>query len=450
MNESAPRYGVTRRDFLLAMGALATAGAPLLGGSATTPPNVVLILADDLGYDSLGCQGSPDLHTPHIDSIAAAGVRFTDGYVPCPVCAPTRASLLTGRYPQSFGFEFNFSKTKPAAANPCGLPLSEKTLANHLHAAGYATGIIGKWHLGFAPKFNPLRRGFDEFFGFLGGSRSYYQQTAREPLYSNDQVVTESEYLTDAFARKAESFIERHRDEPFFLYLPFNAVHHPADPPPREYFEGLAPTNNRTRRNFAAIVSALDAGVGRVLHAIQRRGLEKQTLVIFLSDNGGTVLARTHPINVRGDKGSLYEGGIRIPFMMKWPGQIAPATLYHNPVCAFDLFATILKAAGRVPPANCDGVDLLPFLAPSAAGRPHETLYWKYGDSSAIRHGDWKLLNPSLTIPPMLFNLAGDTMELNDRVQQERALVAQLSAMLNDFKALLPRPRWQPTSTALG
>ena len=437
---------LTRRKFLTSMagaGALAACSAAPELPVASGVPNILLILADDLGYDNLGVQGASDLLTPNIDSIASTGVRFTDGYVTSPVCSPSRAALLTGRYQESFGFEFNPSTSDIATPPNFGLPVQEKTLADHLRSRGYATGLIGKWHLGVAPKFFPLRRGFDEFFGFLMGSRSYYQKTAdrRNPLYSNDRIVEEHEYLTDAFARKAVSFVERHRDEPFFLYLPFNAVHSPPDPPPQKYLDRFPHITNPTRKVFAAMLAAMDDGIGRVLTTIQRRGLDDNTIVIFLSDNGGTALAGRAPNRtVSGGKGSLYEGAIRIPFMMRWPGHIPAGAVYREPVSSLDIFSTVLSAAGATIPPDRDGVDLLPFLNGTQQGSPHDQLYWKYSPWSAIRQGDWKLLSTSPQAPPMLFNLASDQMERNDLAHDDPRQREAMLDLLSTWKSRLPPP----------
>jgi len=303
--------------------------------------------------------------------------------------------------------------------------------------------MIGKWHLGVAPKFFPLRRGFDEFFGFLMGSRSYYQKTAdrRNPLYNNDRIVEEHEYLTDAFARKAVSFVERHRDESFFLYLAFNAVHSPPDQPPQKYLDLFPHITNPTRKVFAAMLAAMDDGIGRVLTAIQRRGLDDNTLVIFLSDNGGTSLAgHTSNRTVSKGKGSLSEGGIRIPFMMRWPQHLPACAVYGEPVSSLDIFSTALSAAGATIPPDRDGVDLLPFLNRTQQRRPHDQLYWKCGAPSAIRQGDWKLISPSPQASPMLFNLANDQMERKDLAQREPQRRQALLVLLNNWKSRLPPP----------
>jgi arylsulfatase A-like enzyme len=437
---------LTRRNFLATVasaGALAACGAAPELAATSSRPNIVLFLADDLGYDNLGVQGASDLLTPNIDSIANTGVRFTDGYVSCPVCSPSRAGLLTGRYQQSFGFEFGPPTSDIATPPNFGLPVDEKTLADYLKSRGYKTGLIGKWHLGVASKYFPLRRGFDEFFGFLMGSRSYYQKSAdrRNPLWNNDKTVEDNQYLTDTFGQKAASFVDRHHDEPFFLYVPFSAVHSPPDPPPQKYLDRFPNITNPLRKNFAAMLAAMDDAVGRVLSTLHDRNLTDNTIVIFLSDNGGTALAgRAHNHTVFGGKGSLHEGAIRIPFLISWPKHIPAGSVYRQPISSLDILPTVLAAAGATIPPNRDGVDLLPFLGGAQQNPPHNELYWKYGNPSAIRQGDWKLFFASPTAPPALFNLANDLLERNDLAQTEPQRVKDMQNLLVKWKSKLPPP----------
>ncbi|HEV8290858.1 MAG TPA: sulfatase-like hydrolase/transferase [Tepidisphaeraceae bacterium] len=452
-----PPRSLSRRDFLSAIGGASAAAATGALWAAEPPrqPNIVLIVADDLGYDDLGSESATDLRTPHIDALAAGGVRFSDGYVNCPVCSPSRAGLITGRYPQEFGYEVNPPSDLSAIPANFGLPLRQRTIANHLQKLGYATGLIGKWHLGAGEKFRPLHRGYDEFFGFLHGSRSYYQEGANpsNPLWDNDRRVEEREYLTDAFARKAVSFVERHRNQPFFLHLAFNAVHSPMQAPPRNYLERFGHINNLVRKRFAAMLAAMDDGVGRVLQGIRRRRLEDDTLVIFISDNGGTARAG-HPLKktVQGGKGSLHEGGIRVPFIMRWPGNITAGSVYRQPVSAMDILPTILAAVGALPYKPADGVNLLPHLQQTLSDAPHEVLYWKYTNQSAVRKGNWKLLSRFPDEPPMLFDLSVDQMEQYDLAAAQPVRASELADLLNIWKARLPKPLWDfaPAHTAEG
>lgn len=402
-------------------------------------PNVVVIVADDLGYADLGCHGSTDVRTPHIDSLAAAGIRFTDGYVSGPVCSPARAGLLTGRYQQRFGHEFNPTPTHE-------MPLSEKTLADHMKQAGYVTSAIGKWHLGGRPRSLPTGRGFDEFFGFPQGAHSYVvaKITSRNPIMRGTTPVAEEEYLTDAFTREAVDFIERQAGkQPFFLYLAYNAVHTPLQAPPK-YLERFSSIADEKRRAMVAMLSAMDDGVGAVLNKLHERNVEENTLVFFLSDNGGTRPRNgslNHPLS--GYKSQLFEGGIRIPFMVQWKARLPKGKVYRQPVIALDLLPTILAATGtRLPEASrIDGVDLLPFLTGEVDTAPHEKLFWRFGQTSAIRKGDYKLLILP-DEPPKLFNLAEDIAEKHNLAADRPELAKDLLSALKEWDSQLAEPLW--------
>jgi arylsulfatase A-like enzyme len=403
-------------------------------------PNIILIVADDLGYADLGCQGSTDLKTPNIDSIARAGVRFTNGYVSCPVCSPTRAGLLTGRYQQRFGHEFNLGATG-------GLPVDQITIAQLLKENGYATGMIGKWHLGDKPQFHPQQRGFDEFFGFLAGSRTYYKTPRASQLMRGTEPVEEPEYLTDAFAREAAGFVDRHRAEPFFLYLPFNAVHTPLDKPPQKYLDRFANIEDQKRRTMAAMLSAMDDAVGGVLQSLQRNNIDENTLVIFISDNGGPThqnMSRNTPL--RGIKGQVYEGGIRVPFMMKWPKRLAAGVVNDSPVIALDILPTALAAAGA-PASKTDGVNLAQYLKRKTGEAPHDALFWRYGDQWAIRQGNFKLCKAEQVAPPRLYDLQNDIGETTDVAASFPRVAQRLEAKFNEWNAQLEQPRWPKTGS---
>ena len=295
------------------------------GGAAgqSVRPNIVVIVADDLGYGELGCQGHKDIPTPHIDSIAKNGVRFTSGYVSCPVCSPTRAGLMTGRYQQRFGHEFNLGPMDNAS-DTFGLVREEKTLAERLKAAGYATGMVGKWHLGTKSGLRPTERGFDEYFGFLGGAHPYLRERRRgnNQILRGTEPVSEPAYLTDAFGREAVAFIDHHKGAPFFLYLAFNAVHAPLQTT-ADYRKRFPSVKDEKRQTFSAMLSAMDDAVGKVLGTIHDSGLDAKTLVFFISDNGGPTpqtTSRNDPL--RGTKTTTWEGGIRIPYMIQWKGHV--------------------------------------------------------------------------------------------------------------------------------
>ncbi|MFO0891664.1 MAG: sulfatase [Isosphaeraceae bacterium] len=425
-------------------------------------PNIVIILADDLGYADVGFHGNRDIPTPNLDALASGGVRFTSGYVSGPYCSPTRAGLLTGRYQQRFGHEFNPGQEQSAEF---GLPLSESTLADRLKAAGYATGLVGKWHLGAEPRFHPQRRGFDEFFGFLPGAHSYFPGQGA-PIYRGTQVVEEKEYLTDALAREAVSFVQRHRHQPFFLYLAFNAVHTPMHATDNR-LSRFASIKDETRRTYAAMLSALDEGIGKVLETIRSAGLEQDTLLVFLSDNGGPTMlgtsvngSRNAPL--RGSKRTTLEGGIRVPFVLNWRGKLPAGAVYDQPVIQLDILPTALAAAGveSLSGPKLDGVNLLPHLANPSASAPHEDLFWRLGEQAAIRRGDWKLVRYDRTVDEpgtrsdpqsgikvtsfRLYNLARDPGETEDQAASHPEKLQELLAAWRDWDAQLARPLWGP------
>jgi arylsulfatase A-like enzyme len=416
------------------------------GGSGPPAPeertNIILIIADDLGYADLGVQGSPDVLSPHVDSLAAGGVRFTSGYVSSPECSPTRAGLMTGRYQQRFGHEFN--PPRPPAG--FGLPLAEITLAETFKAAGYATGLVGKWHLGSEAHFHPLNRGFDEFFGFLGGSHSYqdWSSDPADPVVRDFVPVVETTYLTDAFTREAVSFVRRHKNEPFFLSLTYNAVHRPLETPPRRYMDRFADVADLKRKKFLAMLAAMDDGVGAVLDAVQAAGAGQKTLVIFHSDNGGpTSLNTSLNTPLRGEKEQLWEGGIRVPFIVRWDGRLPAGLVDDRPVVQLDLFTTALAAAGVAPPDDrtIDGVNLIPYLDGTNPGEPHATLYWRSGSLSAARKGNWKLVNDGQN-PSQLFDLAGDIGETTNLAHSRPEVVSELEAELSTWQAELVPALW--------
>ncbi len=431
-------------------------------------PNIVLILADDLGYADLGFQGARDIPTPHLDTLAASGVRCTSGYVSGPYCSPTRAGLLTGRYQQRFGHEFNPGERAGERSNEqFGLPLSQTTLADRLKAVGYTTGLVGKWHLGAAPAFHPQKRGFDEFFGFLGGGHKYFAEESTD-IYRGTEVVKEPTYLTDAFGREAVSFIERHKGHPFFLELAFNAVHTPTDATGDRLARFSSITDTK-RRTYAAMLVALDEAVGAVTDKLRASGLEENTLIVFFSDNGGPTMlgttingSRNDPL--RGSKRTTLEGGVRVPFVWSWKGKLPAGRVYDKPLIQLDVLPTVLSAAGVTPGKDwgLDGVDLLPYLTGSNDKAPHDTLYWRLGGQAAIRRGDWKLVRydaavdtgersgprsaPKLS-PFRLYNLAEDVGEARDLSAAHPERVKELLAAWETWSAGLAKPLWGPEAT---
>jgi arylsulfatase A-like enzyme len=441
----------------LATGFLLLAGLSAALSHAAEKPNIVILLADDLGYADVGFHGCKDIPTPHLDALAQAGVRFTNGYVSGPYCSPTRAGLLTGRYQQRFGHEFN-----PGNGENAGLPTTETTIADRLKSAGYATGLVGKWHLGTAAKFHPQRRGFDEFFGFLGGARSFFPEEGA-PLLRGTQAADEKLYLTDAFAREAVDFIGRHQQHPFFLYLAFNAVHTPMDAT-EERLKKFASIDDPRRRTYAAMLSAMDDAVGQVMQKLRSSGLEEKTLIFFFSDNGGPTMtgttvnaSRNDPL--RGSKRTTLEGGVRVPFVMHWKGRLPAGKTYEQPVIQLDILPTALAAAGAdASQPSFDGVNLLPYLAEEAKGQPHETLYWRFGTQMAIRHGDWKLVKYDPAVErtagadqprqaarapgssARLYNLAEDIGEARDLSAEQPDKAKELLELWQAWNSQLAKP----------
>jgi arylsulfatase A-like enzyme len=432
---------------------------PDASGAQPTPrkPNVIVLIADDLGYADIGVHGSREVATPHIDSIAKSGVRCTSGYVSCPYCSPTRAALLTGRYQQRFGHEFNPALLSKGGAGQ-GLRPSEVTIARRLKDAGYATGLIGKWHQGEEEKFHPLNRGFDEFFGFLAGAHDYLQtdDPSYGPIYRGRKRVEFEGHLTETLGREAIAFIDRHQKGPFFLYLAFNAVHTPlqATEPALKKF---AAVEDKTRRICLAQVSSLDDAIGAVLSKLRTAGLEEQTLVFFLSDNGGAIgkFAPNGASNtpLRGSKGDTWEGGIRVPFLVQWKGTLPAGKVYDHPVIQIDIHSTALAVAGVAakPDWKLDGTDLLPFLEGKNAKPPHTALYWRFGEQMAIRMGDWKLVRADLATDkqfgdiarkPMLFNLADDISEKKDLAEAQPERVKEMSKVWQKWNEELAPPAW--------
>lgn len=441
----------SRREFLRLAGVGAAGFAlasciPEIAG-ADRKPNIIVIVADDLGYGELSVQGCKDIRTPNIDSIAKNGIRFTDGYVSCPVCSPTRAGLNTGRYQQRFGHELNPGPPGSASA-AFGLPLSETLLPARLKAAGYVTGMVGKWHLGYTDKYLPTDRGFDEFFGFLGGAHPYFGGGIEGPnaIMRGKTPVEEKEYLTDAFARESVSFIEKHKDEPFYLYLAFNAVHAPLQASDK-YLKRFANIKDEKRRTFAAMTAAMDDAVGRVLRTLRKHSLEEDTLIFFVSDNGGPTRSTTSGNGpLRGYKGDVYEGGIRVPFFVQWKGHLPAGKIYNKPVISLDIAPTVLAAAGiSAKDAKFDGVDLLPFLKGSSQ-TPHSVLYWRYGEKYAVRKGDWKLVKNGESVE--LYNLADDIGEKNDLSAKNPEKMKELSDLYAKWNAQLAPPLWKRQAPA--
>ena len=421
-------------------------------------PNFVVILADDLGVGDIACFGGKDVVTPHIDSLAAAGSRFTDGYVSCAVCSPSRAALLTGRYQQRFGHEFNSSQGGAKGA-VFGLPKTETTLAQYLKPSGYRTGMVGKWHLGSQEGYFPQDRGFDDYFGFLEGADEYVipgMKDARvlegdglperhHPMYRGKQEIQESRHLTDAFREEACSFLDRNRNQPFFLYMAVNAVHGPLQTIER-YWNRFPHVANPRRRMLAAMASAMDDAVGAVLERLRAHGLEEDTLVFFLSDNGSPLSKGAGSNGIlNGSKFNYYEGGVRVPFLAKWPGKIPAGKVYTHPVVSRDIVPTALAAAGIPQPAGVefDGVDLMPYLNGAKPHAPHDVLFWRAGKGRAVVMGRWKLVEcgPEYI---KLYDLSADPGETKDLSAKSPEVLKELRQAWSKWNSKMIPPIFTP------
>ena len=434
------------------------------GAGQRRSPNIVLIVSDDMGYADLGIHGGSDIPTPNIDALARAGIRFTDAYVSGPYCSPTRAGLMTGRYPQRFGHEFNPDGSR-SERDRLGLPIGETTMADYFKEAGYRTALFGKWHLGLGEQLHPMSRGFDEFFGFLDGHHSYIdpQLSGHDPLLDGRKAVAETGYLTEVFTDRAVDFIDREKSRPFFLYLAYNAVHTPMQAP-QKYLDRFPHIADQTRRTYAAMLSAMDDGVGEVIGALRSAGLEENTLIIFFNDNGGPTMQGT-TINgsrntpLRGSKRQTWEGGIRVPFFITWKGKLSGGKTDSRPIIQLDVLPTALAAAGirPNPRSGFDGVDLLPYLSGKKKGRPHDALYWRLGENMAIRKGDWKLVKavegrlfgadptkPEYLSGIQLYDLRNDVEESRDLAAKNPKKVKELVDGWKVWNEMLSKPLWGP------
>lgn len=419
---------------------------------ALEKPNVIVILTDDQGYADVGFNGSKDIPTPGIDRIAQNGVVFKAGYVSYAVCGPSRAGLITGRYQDRFGFSRN-----PLLApkdSTMGLPLSEETLGDLLQNVGYKTGVLGKWHLGAHPSLAPNRRGFDEFYGFIEGGHRYFPEEwnleesqvksqydgYRTKLSRNGKPSEETEYLTDALSREALSFVKAHQEEPFFLYLAYNAPHAPLQAT-EKYLSRFDHISDPRRKTYAAMVSAVDDGVGALMDLLAELDLEENTLVFFLSDNGGPTkdnASDNRPL--RGFKSDFFEGGVRVPFAVQWKGQIPAGQHYDHPVISLDIFATAAALAAAKPKNELDGVNLMPFLTGENSEAPHQALYWRNHDRNrfAIRTADSKMILEAEN--EFLFDIQNDLSESKNVISADPIRKANLFNRLELWKKLLMDP----------
>jgi len=433
MRQSMIRAFVT---FVVAL--VAAAGAAPAG--AQTRPNILLIVTDDVGYGDIGSYGAPDVKTPNLDRLAREGTRFSDFYA-APTCSPTRASLISGRYYQRVRIE----RPLPTAATEQGLRPTGRSLPALLKSAGYATGLIGKWHLGYKPEFSPNAHGFDYFFGFKSGLIDYWQHTdgnGQHDFYENDQPAHPSGYSTDLFADRGVKFIEEHATSPFFLEVAFNAAHwpfqvpdHPSVAPNNARFVQPVDENTSTRADYVKVLERADQGVGRLLATLAARGLDRNTLVVFMNDNGGEWLSRNAPLFHRKD--SVWEGGVRVPAIMRWPGHVPAGKTSPQVGSVMDLTATLLAAGGATVPAEAklEGINLMPILEGKTA--PVErTLFFRNvvggRTQRAVRKGNWKLLvdGPNTFV----FDLSKDIGERNDLASTRTDIARQLRPLITAWE----------------
>ncbi|MGE3780335.1 MAG: sulfatase-like hydrolase/transferase [Pirellulaceae bacterium] len=443
------------------LGALGTCGA-----SAAERPNILVIVADDLGYADLGAYRGAEVATPHLDALAASGIRCTSAYVTAPYCSPSRAGLLTGISATRFGHEFNPHVGEEATL---GLPLNQRTLADELGGAGYATALMGKWHLGFSSAHHPLSRGFHSFVGFLVGGHNFLLHADAAPRFgsahSHDMIYRDRElqrldgYTTDLFTDEAIRFMDaRGAEQPWFVCLTYNAVHTPLEMRSEHLTRIPASVSDPARRGYLSLLLGLDDAIGRLIEHLRSTGKLNNTLVFFFSDNGGSghkpFLAYNTGRNapLRGDKGQTLEGGIRVPFLIAWPGVVPPGGVFHDPVWTLDVLATACAAAGTKPRASVEGVNLLPYLTGAATVPADRQLAWRFGPQRAIRQGDWKLVDwrdfeSKQQSGWQLYNLATDVGEQHDLASLHPDRVQQLRKAWDEWNAKNVEPLWRGSPT---
>ena len=450
------------RSILVSLALLAS--SPAVGHAAQPQkagkPNILLIVADDLGYADIGVHGGKAVPTPNLDKLAAAGVRCTNGYVSAPYCSPSRAGLLTGRYQTHFGHEFN---PHVGPEGKLGLPLDELTIADLLRTAGYATGLVGKWHLGFSKDHHPQARGFDDFFGFLVGGHNYTLSKNAEPkfassmsqhlIYRGREVQKVDGFTTEVFTDEALGFMKRHKEKPWFLYLAYNAVHTPLEISEKVKDRIPADVKDPARRGYLSLLIGLDDAIGRLLAHLEETGADRNTLIVFVSDNGGSGVAPFLAYNtgsnrpLRGNKGQTLEGGIRVPFFIAWRGKLPAGKTYDHPVITLDVLPTACALAGVKTPENVDGVNLLPHLLGEKKAAPHDALFWRFGPQKAVRKGnltlvDWRDFETKTSSGWQLFDLSKDIGQQNNLAAKEPKLVAELSQAWERWNAKNMAPLW--------
>lgn len=393
-------------------------------------PNILVILVDDAGYNDFGFMGSKDMMTPNIDQLASQGVVLTDAHVAATVSSPSRACLITGRYGHRFGYECNPSDSD------YGVSLDEQTIADVFKESGYRTAAIGKWHLGTLDKYHPNKRGFDYFYGMKAGGRDYFydEKNSDRPgdernILLNDKQVRFDGYLTDVFSEKAVEFI-KNTDQPFMMYLAYNAVHTPM----QATQEDLDRFSGHPRQKLAAMTWALDRGVGTVIQGLKETGKFDNTLIFFLSDNGGATINNSSNYPLKGFKGNKFEGGHRVPYFIVWNGKIKSGIKFDGLASSLDIFATAIDAAGISKTKNkLDGVSLIPYLSGKKKGNPHEILFWRKMDTRAIRMGDYKLIITH-GVDSVLYHVKSDLEEMNNILDQEPEVYKRMAKRLKQWE----------------
>lgn len=434
--------------------ALAASATPIQAAT-TEKPNVIVILLDDLGSTDVSFNGCMDIQTPNIDRIATGGVNCTDAYISAPYSGPSRCGLMTGRYQQRFGAEGNTENVEDSVNQKQGVPESEVLMGQMMQEQGYNTCAIGKWHLGDNPDLWPNKRGFDYFYGFSGGGHSFWGEPKDDIagfIQENGKRIPDdaTTYLTDDFSDKAVQFIEKNEqtDEPFFMYLAYNAPHAPLQAP-QKYLDRTQHIYHAGRSVYAAMILAVDDGIGRIWDELERQNIDDNTLIFFLSDNGGVgVPGQTSNLPRRAYKGNMFDGGTRTPFAIYWKGKIAAGSTYDRTISSLDIYPTVATAAGFDPSENknpLDGTDLIPYLSGAKQGNPHESLCWRVcgGMEYAIRKGDYKLVKTYYSDDYMLFNLHDDKIESRDLAAENPDIVADMAADYEEWNSQMMAPRWE-------
>ena len=409
--------------------------------NATQRPNIIVIVIDDAGYADFGFMGSKDLQTPHIDALASTAIKFTDAHVTASVCSPSRAGLLTGKYQQRFGYECN------EGDGYTGIDTAQVLLPEHLTKLGYATAAFGKWHLGFHPTQHPLQMGFQYYYGFLSGGRSYFyrpniddRRAAKTALLENHEQVKFEGYLTDVLGDKAVQYIREKKQEPFFMYWAPNAVHTPMEASK----EDLDKFAHHPRQKLAAMTFALDRAIGKIIQELKQQQLYNNTMIFFLSDNGGAHNNLSSNIPLKGFKGNKFEAGHRVPFLLSWPAKFKSGSEFSGLTSSLDIYPTVLDAAGissDLSALHLDGVSVLPFLQQDSKASPHDMLVWRKDAAAAIRYQQYKLIRVK-GLGDRLYNLQHDPGETTDVSKQEAAMHQLLAAKLDAWEQDKMAPKW--------